>query len=238
MHSCRRENDFLWKENSWHYWNGTLDNTSHNGSHHGTSNQIKSNQITSHHIKSHQIRSHHITSPHHITPHHVTPRHITHQTLRHIFHNYITSRHIEPHHTISQHIISISPHITNITSQTSHYKHHITNITSQTSHHKHHITSHHITSCGVDHVMTYHIISYIITCRPPPRITWKKNGQKITHGWNFFEIPDAFHGRLLKIINVKKDLHQDVYTCEAENSQNSGNPIVYAINLNVKGKLR
>ena len=77
----------------------------------------------------------------------------------------------------------------------------------------------------------------IITCRPPPRITWKKNGQKITHGWNFFEIPDASYGRLLKIINVKKDLHQDVYTCEAENSQNSGNPIGFPINLNVEGKL-
>lgn len=79
---------------------------------------------------------------------------------------------------------------------------------------------------------------YIITCRPPPRITWKKNGQNITHGWNFFEIPDAFYGRFLKIINVNRDLHQDVYTCEAENSQNFGNPLVYTINLNVKGKLR
>jgi len=70
--------------------------------------------------------------------------------------------------------------------------------------------------------------------RPPPKITWKKNGQEIINGWNSFEIPDAFYGRLLKIINVKRDLHQDVYTCEAENSQNSGNPLVYTINLNVE----
>lgn len=147
--------------------------------------------------------------------------------------NQITS-HIRSHHNHDT-----TPFVTSHRTS-SHILHHIAShhITQQiTSKHatlhrntSHHIKSHHVTSC--------HVMSYIITCRPPPRITWKKNGQNITHEWNFFEIPDAFYGRLLKIINVSRDLHQDVYTCEAENSQSSGYPIVYTINLNVEGKLR
>ena len=76
----------------------------------------------------------------------------------------------------------------------------------------------------------------ILTCRPAPKITWKKNGQRIIQGQNSFEIPDTHHGRLLNIVNARKDLHQDKYTCEAENSVNTGNPLVYEISLNVEGK--
>ena len=74
----------------------------------------------------------------------------------------------------------------------------------------------------------------MITCRPPPTITWKKNGQVIVTG-DYFEIADTFRGRLLDLVNVTKDMHEDTYTCEAENSQNSGNPIVFTITITVKG---
>ena len=72
------------------------------------------------------------------------------------------------------------------------------------------------------------------TCRPPPTITWKKNGRTIVTG-DDFEIAGNFQGRRLDLINVKKDLHEDTYTCEAENSQNSGNPINFKTILIVKG---
>ena len=75
---------------------------------------------------------------------------------------------------------------------------------------------------------------YLITCRPPPTITWKKNGQTIITG-DDFEIADTFLQRRLDLINVKKNIHEDTYTCEAENSQNSGNPEVFTTTLTVKG---
>ena len=187
-------------------------------SHHITPHRVTLRHTTSRHMTSRHMTSHNMTSHHtsrHITSyigsHHIKSRHITHHAPRCIIH------HITPHHITSHYLTSRRA-----------TQHHIT------THHIH-ITSHHVMSC---HVMSCHIILYIITCRPPPKITWKKNGQEIINGWNSFEIPDAFYGRLLKIINVKRDLHQDVYTCEAENSQNSGNPLVYTINLNVEGKLR
>ena len=74
----------------------------------------------------------------------------------------------------------------------------------------------------------------MITCRPPPTITWKKNGQTIVTG-DDFEIARTFQGRRLDLIYVKKDIHEDTYTCEAENSQNSGNPEVFTIRLTVEG---
>jgi len=74
----------------------------------------------------------------------------------------------------------------------------------------------------------------MITCRPPPAITWKKNGQTIPTG-DDFEIAGTFLGRRLDLINVKKDLHEDTYTCEAENSQNSGNPLVFTTDVTVEG---
>lgn len=74
----------------------------------------------------------------------------------------------------------------------------------------------------------------MITCRPPPTITWKKNGREIVTGDNF-EIASTFLGRRLDLVNVKKDIHEDTYSCEAENSQNSGNPIVFSTILTVKG---
>ena len=74
-----------------------------------------------------------------------------------------------------------------------------------------------------------------ITHRPAPQITWKKNGVTLVHGKDSFEIPNAFQGRLLNIINVRKDLHEDQYSCEAENSQSAGNPIIHNINLQVEG---
>ena len=73
------------------------------------------------------------------------------------------------------------------------------------------------------------------TYRPPPVITWKKNGQVIVTG-DDFEIPGTFLGRCLDLINVKKDIHEDTYACEAENSQNSGNTSVFTTILTVKGK--
>ncbi|KAL9959653.1 hypothetical protein ACROYT_G032993 [Oculina patagonica] len=70
--------------------------------------------------------------------------------------------------------------------------------------------------------------------RPAPNITWKKNGREIIHGQNSFEIPKPYYGRLLNITNVDKTSHQDVYSCEAENSQNKDQPLVHRINLVVK----
>lgn len=74
----------------------------------------------------------------------------------------------------------------------------------------------------------------MIACRPPPKITWKKNGREIITG-DDFEIASTFLGRRLDLVNVKKDIHEDTYTCEAENSENSGNPIVSSTILTVKG---
>ena len=74
----------------------------------------------------------------------------------------------------------------------------------------------------------------MITCRPPPTITWKKNGQIIFTGDNF-KIAGTYQGRRLELINVKKNIHEGTYTCEAENSQNSGNPRVSFTTLTVKG---
>ena len=76
----------------------------------------------------------------------------------------------------------------------------------------------------------------MITYRPPPAITWKKNGKRIVTG-DDFEILGTFQGRRLDLVNVKKDIHEDTYTCEAENSQNSGNPLVFTITVTVKGML-
>ena len=72
------------------------------------------------------------------------------------------------------------------------------------------------------------------TCRPPPTITWKKNGQTVVTG-DDFKIADSYQGRRLELINVEKNIHEDTYTCEAENSQNSGNPRVFTTTLTVKG---
>ena len=51
------------------------------------------------------------------------------------------------------------------------------------------------------------------------------------NGKDNFEIADAFHGRLLNIISVKKKMHETTYRCEAENSQNVGNPKYMIYNL-------
>ena len=77
-----------------------------------------------------------------------------------------------------------------------------------------------------------------ITHRPAPKITWKKNSVPLEHGKNSFEILDAFRGRLLNIINVEKDKHQDQYTCEGENSQNTGSPLKFNITLLVEGIIK
>ena len=69
--------------------------------------------------------------------------------------------------------------------------------------------------------------------RPPPLTTWKKNGLRLVHGQNWFEIASQFHGRRLDIVRVQKVRHQDLYTCEAANSQNVDRPLVYTIDLQV-----
>ena len=66
-------------------------------------------------------------------------------------------------------------------------------------------------------------------------MTWKKDGKQIQSGKESFEIPNAFQGRLLIIITVQKNIHDGQYTCEAENSENAGNPIKHNINLQVEG---
>lgn len=71
-------------------------------------------------------------------------------------------------------------------------------------------------------------------CRPTPEITWKKNGKRIVHGQNSYEIPRHYFGRRLVITNVNRESHQDVYTCEANNSRGNVYPIVRSINLEVK----
>ena len=49
---------------------------------------------------------------------------------------------------------------------------------------------------------------YFFTSRPEPKITWKINRdgkwENLVNGKDNFEIADAFHGRLLNIISVKK----------------------------------
>ena len=77
----------------------------------------------------------------------------------------------------------------------------------------------------------------LIAPRPAPKITWRKNNLPLVHGKDSIEILSAFQGRLLNIINVRKDIHEDQYSCEAENSENTGNPIKHNINLKVEGKM-
>ena len=72
--------------------------------------------------------------------------------------------------------------------------------------------------------------------RPAPKITWKKNNSALVHGRDSFEISNVFQGRLLNIVNVRKDIHEGQYSCEAENSQNAGSPIKHNINLQFEGK--
>lgn len=133
---------------------------------------------------------------------------IQHHLSRHIAHH-VTS-YIASHH-ITKHITS--KHAT---------LHHNTS-------HPYQITSRYVMSCHV----IYHNLQASTTNNLEEK--WPKHHPRMEFLWL---IPDAFYGRFLKIINVNRDLHQDVYTCEAENSQNFGNPLVYTINLNVKGKLR
>ena len=82
-----------------------------------------------------------------------------------------------------------------------------------------------------------HTLHLCTTCRPTPEITWKKNGQQIVNGQNSFEIPRHYYGHRLIITNVNRESHQDVYTCEANNSRGNVYPMVRTINLEVKGKL-
>ena len=81
---------------------------------------------------------------------------------------------------------------------------------------------------------------FFFTSRPGPNITWKINRdgkwENLVNGKDNFQIPDAFHGRMLNIISVKHKIHQTTYRCEAENSQNVGNPKVHDVQLTVKGK--
>ena len=77
----------------------------------------------------------------------------------------------------------------------------------------------------------------LITRRPAPQITWRQNNLPLVHGKDSIEISSAFQGRLLNIISVRKDIHEDQYSCEAENSENAGNPIKHNINLKVEGKM-
>ena len=94
---------------------------------------------------------------------------------------------------------------------------------------------------AVDILQFKAIARYLATCRPVPKITWKKqnkggNWQNLVHGKDSFEIATAFQGRRLKIISVKEDMHETKYRCEAENSQSAGTPLVHDIQLNVEGK--
>ena len=72
----------------------------------------------------------------------------------------------------------------------------------------------------------------MITCRPPPIITWKKNSQTIVTG-DDFQIPGTYLGRRLDLINVKKNIHEDTYACLAQNSQKTLR--ITVITLTVKG---
>lgn len=78
-------------------------------------------------------------------------------------------------------------------------------------------------------------IYLICTFRRAPTITWKKGGNIIVTGDDFEIDISTFQGRRLDLINVKKDIHEDTYTCEAENSQNRGNPEVFTTKVTVKG---
>ena len=44
---------------------------------------------------------------------------------------------------------------------------------------------------------------------------------KLVHGKDSMEIPQAFQGRQLIIVKVRRDFDEGDYTCEAENSQGS-----------------
>lgn len=72
--------------------------------------------------------------------------------------------------------------------------------------------------------------------RPTPKITWKKDGRKITDEQNSFIISDTFFGRRLSIESVDETNHQGVYTCEAKNAMNTDNPITFKTTLTIEGK--
>ena len=70
----------------------------------------------------------------------------------------------------------------------------------------------------------FHNLNFHYFHRPAPSITWKKNGVALQHGRDSMEIPQAFQGRQLIIVNVRRDFHEDQYSCEAENAQGSAAP--------------
>jgi len=74
----------------------------------------------------------------------------------------------------------------------------------------------------------------LATGRPVPSITWRKNGKRIVHGRNSFEIPASFQGRRMVIKSVSRARHQDQYTCEAENVESNGRPLIHTITLVVE----
>lgn len=79
------------------------------------------------------------------------------------------------------------------------------------------------------------IVIYFIS-RPTPSIIWKKNGRLIVDGKNSFQILRSFYGRRLDIVNVNKEDHQDVYSCEGDTFTKDGRILNHTINLVVEGK--
>ena len=71
--------------------------------------------------------------------------------------------------------------------------------------------------------------------RSTPTISWRKNGTKIAIAKEeaAFDIPWGFQNRLLNITKVRKDQHEDMYSCEAEVNETS--VLKYSFTLKVEG---
>ena len=70
--------------------------------------------------------------------------------------------------------------------------------------------------------------------RPPPIITWTKDGEEIKDDQEDFLLPSEHFGRLLIIPQVEEE-HQGTYTCTASSTDGSFNHASKATFLTVQG---
>ena len=78
------------------------------------------------------------------------------------------------------------------------------------------------------------VVDFFPCNRPPPIITWTKDGEEIKDDQEDFLLPSEHFGRLLIIPQVEEE-HQGTYTCTASSTDGSFNHASKATFLTVQG---